>query len=289
MFNFGAFAGGLAQGIRSGENMGLRQKQAERTAQADEREAEMHQARMDRAAFNKEKHDRLKAANDEIVEGWRQSYLQPTLRSTVFKLDQPGPGSGAPVETGQIFRQYDGSLTGGLRSKVSATPVGIGSAGSTARARLVSQYKKPVARTNTDKAQATTADEIIGRRMLTGDLLENPDELTRMANIYKKHGLLKEMTPWMNKAFQAKKKNIPEALPYLLTGDAKGAREILKKGGINLTDDPAPINQDDLQGYNWRFRLEDGDEQEVSLRELAESFFPEKYLDAHARREEPSR
>ena len=40
MFNFGAFAGGLAEGARSGQNMALRQKQGERAAQADEREAE---------------------------------------------------------------------------------------------------------------------------------------------------------------------------------------------------------------------------------------------------------
>ena len=51
MFNFGAFAGGLAEGARNGQNMALRQKQAEQTAKADEREAEMHQARMDKAAF----------------------------------------------------------------------------------------------------------------------------------------------------------------------------------------------------------------------------------------------
>ena len=279
MFNVGAFAGGLAQGIRDGKNMGLRQKQAERMAKADEREAEIHQAGMHKAAFNKERRDRLKAANDEIVEGWRQSYPQPPLRSTVFKPDQPGPESGAPVETGQIFRQYDGSLTGGLQPKVSATPAGNVVAGSTAGAGLISQYKNSATRKNTDKTQATTADEIIGRRMLTGDLLENPNELTRMAGIYKKHGLLKEMAPWMNRAYQAKKKRIPDALPYLLTGDAKGARETLKKGGITLTDDPVPMNAEDRQGHRWRFRLEDGSEQEVNLKVLAESFFPEKSLE----------
>ena len=120
---------------------------------------------------------------------------------------------------------------------------------------------------------------MIGRRMLTGDLLDNPDELTRMASIYKKHGLLKEMTPWMNRAFEAKKKRIPDALSYLLNGDAKGARTILRKGGINLMDDPVPMNPEDQQGYKWRFRFEDGGEQEVNLRELAERFFPEKSLE----------
>lgn len=276
MFNIGAFAGGLAQGIRSGENMGLRQKQAERTAQADEREAEMHQARMDRAAFNKEKHDRLRAANDEIVDGWQQANRQRSLPSSAFKPDHTDPNSGAEVETGRLFGHSAGSSSiGGLQSAKPATLPGNGSADHIADGGLMSQYKNQAAQKSTDIAPATaTADKIIGTRMLIGDLLENPDELTRMAGIYKKHGLQREMTPWMNRAFESKKKRIPDALPYLLTGDAKGAREILKKGGINLMDDPVPMTAEDRQGHGWRFRLEDGSEQEVNLKELAESFFP---------------
>ena len=272
MFNFGAFAGGLAQGIRDGKNMGVMQKQAERMAKAEEREAEIHQ----------EKRGRLKAANDEIVEGWGQLIRQQSLPSAAFKPNHPDPDSGAEIETGQLFGHSAGSSSiGGLQSETPATLPGKVSAGHIPRGGLMSQYKNRAAQTSTDIAPVTaTANEMIGKRMLTGDLLENPDELTRMAGIYRKYGLLKEMTPWMNRAFEAKKKRIPDALPYLLTGDAKGARETLKKGGITLTDDPVPMNAEDRQGHRWRFRLENGSEQEVKLRELAESFFPEKYLDA---------
>jgi hypothetical protein len=280
MFNFGAFAGGLAQGIRDGKNMGDRQKQAERMAQADERKAEIPQVGMYKAAFNKEGRDRLKAANDEITEGWEPSIPQQPLRSAASRLGQPRQGPGAPVETGQIFKQSGGSFSaGGLKSKIPAAPTGNYLAGSTARAGLMSQYENSVARKNTGKTQAAaTSDEMIGRRMLTGDLLENPAELTRMAGIYRKHGLLKEMMPWMNRAFEARKKRIPDALTYLLAGDAKKARETLKRGGINLIDEPVPANPENRQGHSWRFRLEGGGEQEINLRELAESFFPEKYL-----------
>jgi hypothetical protein len=281
MFNFGAFAGGLAEGVRSGQNMALRQKQGERAAQADEREAEMHQARMDKAAFHKDARDRLRAANDEIAAGWGQAIRQQSTPSVPLNLDESDLGSGAPVETGPIFRQSAGSFSpGGLQSKAPATLADSRLAGSMANAGLMSQYKNPVAKKNPDKTPATeTADEMIGRRMLTGDLLDNPDELTHMASIYKKHGLLKEMTPWMNRAFEAKKKRIPDALSYLLTGDAKSARAILKKGGINLMDDPVPMNSEGQQGHRWKFRLEDGGEQEVNLRALAERFFPEKSLE----------
>ena len=281
MFNFGAFAGGLAEGARSGQNMALRQKQGERAAQADEREAEIHQARMDKAAFHKDTRDRLRAANDEIAAGWRQSMRQQSMPSGALIPDQSEPDSGAPVETGQIFRQSAGSFSpGGLQSKAPATLADSRLAGNMANTGLMSQYKNPAKQKNPDKASVTeTADEMIGRRMLTGNLLDDPDELTRMASIYKKHGLLKEMTPWMNRAFEAKKKRIPDALSYLLIGDAKGARAILKKGGINLTDDPVPMNSEDQQGHSWRFRLEDGGEQEVNLKELAKRFFPEKSLE----------
>jgi len=141
---------------------------------------------------------------------------------------------------------------------------------------LMSQYGKlPLPKT--PSVQEMTANEAIGRRILTGNLLEDKDELTRMANIYKKHGLLAEMLPWMNKAYAAKKKQIPDALHLLLNGDAKGAREALQSGGISLTEDPTPIEQSDPSG-NWRFRFENGSEKEINLKDLAEKFFPDHYF-----------
>jgi hypothetical protein len=110
--------------------------------------------------------------------------------------------------------------------------------------------------------------------MLTGNLLEDSDELTRMANIYRKHGLIAEMAPWMNKAWEAKKKRIPDALRFLLTGDAQAARKALEKGGIRLADDPMPIKQNGLISPQWQLRFEDGRQQDIDLRELADRFFP---------------
>jgi hypothetical protein len=69
----GAFAGGLAQGIRSGQDMKIRQNTADRLAKADDREAEAHQQRRDKADFNKDKRERLKAANEEIAAEWGET------------------------------------------------------------------------------------------------------------------------------------------------------------------------------------------------------------------------
>ncbi|PTR10844.1 hypothetical protein C8R32_101374 [Nitrosospira sp. Nsp5] len=267
MFNFGAFAGGLAEGARSGQNMALRQKQAARIARADEREAEIHGARMDKAAYHKGTRDRLRAANDEIAAGWEETMQQP---SAILKPGLPSSGPDALLEANPISRQSTGGdSVSGLQSEIPAAPADHG-------AGLMSLHKESAGQKNRPGAPAS-ADEMIARRMLTGNLLDDPDELTRMAGIYKKHGLLAEMAPWMNKAWEAKKKRIPDALSLLLSGDAKGARAILKKGGINLADDPIPANPDDPQS-SWKFRFEDGAAQDVNLKELAIRFFPSSML-----------
>lgn len=268
MFNFGAFAGGLAQGIRSGGEMGFKGRLAERAAKADERAAEMHHARMDKAASNKDQRDRLRAANDEIAAGWREA-LQPS-RPMATSPDQLRSDSARlfePTETGLVLERPHGQFsTGELQSK-SAARTESGATASLDGAGLMSQYKNP-------PQAPIAADEMIGRRMLAGNLLEDADELTRMASIYKKHGLLKEMAPWMNKAYEAKKKRIPDALHFLLTGDAKAAREVLRKGGISLIDDPVPTDPNDPQNHHWKFKLENGGEQDINLKELSANFFP---------------
>jgi hypothetical protein len=280
MFNLGAFAGGLAEGIRSGGEMELKRRLAERAARSDERAAEIHHARMDKAAFNKDRRDRLRAANDEIAADWREARQQPA-RPTMTDPDQSSSGSAGLVNSaiaGEDLEKSDAPISmGGLRSKTPAARPDSGVAANAGGGGLMSRYKRPMVRKDPDDA-LMPADEMIGRRMLTGNLLQDTDALTRMANIYKKHGLLQEMAPWMNKVYRAKKKGIPDALHFLLNGDAKAAREALKQGGINLVDDPVPANPDDPQNYRWKFRLENGGEQDTNLKELAAGFFPSSIL-----------
>ncbi len=273
MLNFGAFAGGLAQGIRSGQDIKIRQNTADRLAKADDREAEAHQQRMDKADFNKDKRERLKAANEEIAAEWGETRQgQPNVN-----ID--------PDKSGFA----DTTAAGPSREKLMAAPSlgGSGPQGITAREHgntanqaasgLMSQYGK-LPSPKIPPVQEMTANEAIGRRMLTGNLLDDTDELTRMANIYKKHGLLAEMMPWMNKAYAARKKRIPDALHLLLTGNAKRAGEVLRKAGIGLADDPVPVDRSDLQNNSWRFTFEDGTEKDINLKDLATQFFPEHYL-----------
>jgi hypothetical protein len=273
MFNLGAFAGGLAQGIRSGQDIKIRQNTADRLATADDREAETHQERMDKAGFNKDRRERLRAANEEITAGWSEARQgesganidpgKPGLAETVAK----GAGEEKPLAA---------SLTPGLVLQETFAPKHLVLANQAVMG-LMSQYGKP-SLPNPSAVQEMAANEAIGRRMLTGHLLDDSNELTRMANIYKKHGLLAEMMPWMNKAYAAKKKRIPDALHLLLNGDAKGAREALQKGGINLAEDPVPVEATDPSSNSWRFTFEDGAEKDINLKDLAGRFFPSSTL-----------
>ena len=79
--SLGAFAGGLAQGIRTGQDMKLRQQDANRLRKTDEREAELQRTRIDKAEFNREKRERLRAANDEIAIPWQQDKQKPSTPS----------------------------------------------------------------------------------------------------------------------------------------------------------------------------------------------------------------
>lgn len=238
----GAFAGGLAKGLGAGQDINLRRQYISEQKKSGLRKIELHQAKMEEVGFDSEKRNRLRNANDEIVAGWQHNQQAPTTQ---------------PVQ----------SAAPGLSDISARMPVVVDT-----RAAGLSGLNKPLAQ------PAMLSDEMIGMRMLTSNLPEDPDELTRMAGIYEKYGLLEEMTPWMNQVYAAKKSRIPDALHFLLNGDAKGAREILEKGGVNLADDPAPTDPDHPQNHDWKFRFKGGSEKNINLKELAVRFFPKNYL-----------
>jgi hypothetical protein len=280
MFDFGSFAGGLAQGLRSGEEMEIRRETAERLAKADEREAEMHGASMDKARFKQDKRERLRAANEEIVNGWEPDESGfATGNSLVSAEVTASPISVAGLSSTEGLQpKLPTAASGRTPSHDGTSDSGPDIADNPGSAGLMSHY----GRTARYPARAdTTADETIARRMLTGNLLEDSDELTRMANIYKKHGLMEEMTPWMNKAWEAKKKRIPDALHFLLTGDPQAARKALEKGGIKLAGDPAEIKRNGPQSPRWQLKFEDGKQQDIDLKELADRFFPSSIFNTY--------
>ena len=235
----GAFAGGLSDGVRIGHDIKLRQQYIDEQKKANAQDAELHQARMDALNLYRQKHNRVRTANDEITAGWGTDAAA-----------QPAPPMG-PVLSG---------IT--AKAPIMQYPRAAG---------LSSVYRRA-------SQPAASSDEMIGKRMLTGNLLEDPDELTRMASIYKKHGVLDEMAPWMNEAYSAKKRGIPDALHLLLSGDGKGAAQVLSKGGIKLAGDPVRTDPDESRSNTWRFRFEDGRERDFNVKAIARKFFPSSIL-----------
>ncbi|SCX59794.1 hypothetical protein [Nitrosospira sp. Nsp1] len=238
----GAFAGGLAKGLGAGQDINLRRQYISEQKKSGLRKTELHQAKLKEVGFDSEKRNRLRNANDEIVAGWQHNQQAPTTQ---------------PVQ----------SAAPGLSEISAQMPMVVDT-----RAAGLSSINKPLAQ------PTMSSDEMIGMRMLTSNLPEDPDELTRMAGIYEKYGLLEEMTPWMNQVYAAKKSRIPDALHFLLNGDAKGAREILEKGSVRLRDDPVRMRSNSSQKNVWKFRFEDGREEDVNLKEFTGRFFPENSL-----------
>jgi hypothetical protein len=232
----------------------------------------MHETSMGKARYKQDKRERLRAANEEIVNGWEPEEPAFAAGNSLASAETVTPSSSVAGLSGAASLQPELPAAASMRSSgfdpaSEMRPDRVGSPDT----GLMSYYRRTVR----PLAEAgSAADETIGRRMLTGNLLEDSDELTRMANIYKKHGLMEEMTPWMNKAWEAKKKRIPDALHFLLRGDAKAARKSLEKGGIKLADDPAEIKQNGPQSPRWQLRFEDGKQQDIDLKELTGRFFP---------------
>ncbi len=235
----GAFAGGLSDGVRIGHEIKLRQQYIDEQKKANAQDAELHQARMDALNLYQQKRKRVRAANDEIAAGWgRDAAAQP------------------------------------------APPMAAGLSDISAKAPLM-QYPRVAGLSSVNKRAsrpAASSDEMIGKRMLAGNLLEDPNELTRMASIYKKHGVLDEMAPWMNEAYAAKKRGIPDALHLLLSGDGTGAAKVLRNRGVKLAGDPVPTDPPEPLSNTWRLSFEDGRERDINVNAIARKFFPDNYL-----------
>ena len=80
-------------------------------ARADDRYAEIHQERLDKADFNKDKRDRLRAANEEIASVWSET-LQGEPKANIVPSK---PGLAGVVPAGQ--ENLSGQTASGLMSQ----------------------------------------------------------------------------------------------------------------------------------------------------------------------------
>jgi hypothetical protein len=122
---------------------------------------------------------------------------------------------------------------------------------------------------------------LIAKNVLTGNLLNDPDRMTAIANIYAKHGVVDKMLPWMNQAYQAKKTGIVDALPFLLAGDGENAAMMLRKSGMNIEGVPQLV---DKANHVWKFNI-GGQPREINVRDIALMANPEKAIELEQNKE----
>lgn len=241
----GGLFGGLAQGIGAGANIAFQKKYLDmqkdyQDAQkaGDQRDAEVHAAKMDELNYQKAQRDKVDNAMTEVA-----SYLNPQPQQV------PEPVQAAPGLGGNA-----------------AVPVSDPRAPGLASTQAPLQPQQPQMPPNV----------AIQKAALTSDFLSNPDKLNGVASIFAKHGLTKEMMPWLNQAYQAKKSGIVDAMGQAIAGNGAGAAAALRQGGIPVEGDLQPANKD---GSVWTGMV-GGKQQTFDVRKLGAMADPVNYLNS---------
>lgn len=118
----------------------------------------------------------------------------------------------------------------------------------------------------------------IVKQMMFGDLANDPDKLNAINAAAVMSGVGKEVTPWLESLYKAKKTGLFDAAMDLKRGNVDGAIENLKRGGINLQDRPVKVNPDDPNNGQWKVNIPGTGEQTIDIDNWATSVLdPEKY------------
>ncbi|SHL43471.1 hypothetical protein SAMN05216428_102397 [Nitrosospira sp. Nsp11] len=118
------------------------------------------------------------------------------------------------------------------------------------------------------------------KAMVSGTL--DADKLDQISMVFHQMGIGKEMTPWLERAYSAKKSGLADGVMHLMRGQVDEAIPFLKRGGIELADRPTRID-----GNKWKINIAGVGEQEMDLGDLLQTTFdPEKYLEHQLKRNE---
>lgn len=217
----GAFAGGLSDGIRKNQDLALKNRMLDRQDKADERDTEVHQAKMDDFNFNKKQRDSLQKSNDIIAAEYTRR-LAAQNQPVVADTRAPGLNMVAsiPPQTSDV------------------------------RALGLADIGKP--------APTMPSDQFIQKQMLTGNLARDPDMLTFMAKTYAENGHGDKMLPYLEKIHEAKQKGFVDALPHLMSKNGAGAAEALRRAGIPIDGDLTLV---DPKTMTWKGKVNGVDQE----------------------------
>lgn len=268
----GVGLGGLAQGLAEGMNMGMQWRNQKRSLdlqeryqgrleKADERDAEVHGARMDQYNAEKAIRDRRQAAMQEIADslGGGGAQTAPTAPGVQSIQNPNAPSFNAPVPQQSPSMQAAPPPAGSLGAVAPAPFAANNQAGSLAPQQPQQQPQQP----------QMEPSKIIAKTMLTGAY--TPEGLTQMANIFAKHGLHEEGTAYLEKAYVARNRGITQAGMALMQNNPGSAMEVLKAHGTDVKEMPVKVKPNDPNDHNWEINIEGQGKKTINVSDWLQS------------------
>lgn len=279
--NFGALAGGVAQGFNATRQMMNQSKYADAYEKA--------------AAIDEEKHGWAKEARDKVeadADTWKKGIIGAAASGTaggapLIPISTPAAGfnnqlgntSGliAPQNTfmyaGQGVPTGPGYAQGGLvqipNQVFSGQAPGAYQAGGLASPpQQAPQAQQPPQQP--PEKENLTINQQLTKALLTTDLLTNPDKLNQALAIAEAHGAGNIVKPWLERAYAAKKSGMLDGAQELMRGQVDDAMTSLARGGMKLEDRPVKVN-DDPNDHHWKFNIAGTGEKVVNVANMLET------------------
>ena len=119
----------------------------------------------------------------------------------------------------------------------------------------------------------------IVKEMLFGNLANEPDRLNAINTAAVMSGVGKEVTPWLEGLYKAKKSGKADMAMSLISGDVDGAIDIANRMKTPFADRPVKVKPDDPNDQQWILQFDGGQPQKIDLKSMiGASMDPEKYL-----------
>ena len=112
-------------------------------------------------------------------------------------------------------------------------------------------------------------EQELTRQMLSTDLLDNPDKLSKLTAVAEANGMGDKFKPFLERAYTAKKQGLIDGGMQLMRGQVDEAIDSLAKGGIKLEDRPTPA--DPKNPRMWKINISGAGEKVMDVGNLLQT------------------
>ena len=110
------------------------------------------------------------------------------------------------------------------------------------------------------------------KAMLTTDVLDNPEKLSKMAVLAADHGMIKEASHFSDLATKAQQRAHVEMFQSLMMGNVDRAIDMAKRSGTPFADRPVKESPSNPNDYQWRVIYEGSPEAVIDAKNLFETY-----------------